>query len=261
MQRIDIVLVAALAGAVEAAVFTASTRFIVAGQMGAFAISLAVQPPLAAALARGDRRAARHLFQTSAAWLLGIAWPLYLTFCVFGSTLLAIFGSGYGGGTRVLLVVSVGMLIGTACGDVDSVLVMAGRTSWSLANTLLGLGVMVGLDLWLIPDHGARGAAIGWGAAIAIKNLAGLAQLGIAFGLQPFGRATVTMAALAFACFGALAAALNTLPLRNGLTLIVSLTAASATYAIGLWLLRTPLQLHEFGTLRRHPTRQHAIGR
>jgi O-antigen/teichoic acid export membrane protein len=254
MQRIDIVLVGALAGAVQAAVFTASTRFIVAGQMGSFAVSLAVQPPLAAALARHDLDSTRHLFQTSAAWLIGITWPLYLTFCVSGPSLLHVFGHGYGGGSTILLLVTLGMLIGSGCGDVDSVLVMSGRTAWSLANTLLGLAVMIGLDIWLIPLHGGVGAAIGWGGAIAAKNVAGLVQARCAYGLHPFARPMLIMAVLNGACFAGVQSAVRLIPLPETVSLIVALLIAAGAYGMGLWLLRQPLLLDEFRALRRKQT-------
>jgi O-antigen/teichoic acid export membrane protein len=251
MQRIDIVLVGALSGAVQAAIFTASTRFVVAGQMGRQAVSLAVQPPLAEAIAHQNRAAARQLFQTSAAWLLGVSWPLYLTFCLPDSPLLSIFGRGYGDGATILLLVSIGMLVGTACGDVDSVLIMAGRTSRSLSNMLTALAVMIGLDLWLIPGHGALGAAVGWGSSIAVKNLMALWQIWRAYGLHPFGRATVTMAVLSVCCFTLIPLALRAAPLGGWPALLVGLTLSGAAYLIGLWLLRARLELHEFRSLRR----------
>jgi len=44
MQRFDIVLVGALAGAVDAAIYAAATRFVVVGQLGTNALTLAAQP-------------------------------------------------------------------------------------------------------------------------------------------------------------------------------------------------------------------------
>jgi O-antigen/teichoic acid export membrane protein len=251
MQRIDIVLVGALASAVQAAIFTAGTRFVVAGQMGGLAISLAVQPALAAALARDDHTAARHVYQVAAAWLLGVTWPLYLTFCLRGHTLLRVFGHGYSTGTTVLVVVTLGMIVGVLCGDVDNVQMMSGRTMWSLGNTVSGLAVMIGLDVWLIPGHGALGAAIGWAAAIAVKNLAGLAQVYRAFGLHPFATELMTMAGLNIVCFIGLESAVRLLPLPDAATFVLGLAVASIAYLAGLWTLRRPLRLDEFGSLRR----------
>jgi O-antigen/teichoic acid export membrane protein len=251
IQRIDIVLVGALAGATQAAIFTASTRFIVAGQLGSFAVTLAIQPPLAAAIARADHAAAKDLFQTSAAWLAGITFPLYLTFCVSGRTLQHVFGSGYGGGGTILLLVTAGMLAGAACGDVDSALVMSGRTTWSLLNTIFALAVMVGLDVWLIPDHGAVGAGIGWGVAVFAKNLAGLAQVWILLRLQPFATAMVTMISLNLACFLGVQSGIRALPMPELPSFVLGFAVAAGLYLVGLWFLRRQLRLDEFRSLRR----------
>lgn len=259
IQRIDIVLVGALAGATQAAVFTAGTRFVVAGQMGSFAVTLAVQPPLAAALARSDHASVKHLFQTSSAWLIGITFPLYLTFCVSGRTLQHVFGSGYSGGAEILLFVTFGMIVGALCGDVDSALVMSGRTTWSLVNTVFALALMVGLDLWLIPIHGALGAGIGWGVAVAAKNLAGLLQVWLILSVHPFASAMLIMTALNLVCFVGVQAAVRALALPELVSLIAGIIVASGVYVLGLWRFRTPLMLDEFRSLRRRRKRPSTI--
>jgi O-antigen/teichoic acid export membrane protein len=251
LQRVDIVLVAALAGAADAALFTASTRFVVVGQAVGYAISLALQPQLASELARSDLLGARRLFQTSAAWLVGFTWPLYLTFCVHGRELLSVFGGGYLSGATVLALVACGLLVGTAVGDVDSVLVMSGRTVLSMANTVLGLVVMIGLDLWLIPRHGALGAALGWGGALVVKNLAGLVQVHRVYRMHPFSTASALAMALAAVCFGGISGGTRLLVGSGWWALVSGLSLAATAYLAGLWLLRGPLHLAEFGAVRR----------
>jgi O-antigen/teichoic acid export membrane protein len=251
MQRLDIVLVAALAGAVPAALYTAATRFLVVGQMGNRAISLAVQPRLGESLARGDLQQTRHFYQTATAWLMLVTWPLYLMFVVFGVQLLSIFGRGYDAGSEVLFLLSLTMLLATACGMVDMVLNMAGRTSWNLANVALSLGVQLGVDLWLIPDHGILGAAIGWAAGIACANLVPLTQIGVALGLHPFGRTTATAAVLAFGCFGIVPWLVRFGLGTSWTSVLVSLLVSGCLYASLLWRLRRPLQLTALAGLRR----------
>ena len=87
-----------------------------------------------------------------------------------------------------MVILGLTMLLATACGQVDMVLITTGRSSWSLVNGLLALVVNVGLDLLLIPRFGITGAAIGWAAAIIVTNLIPLAQLAISKRLNPFGR-------------------------------------------------------------------------
>ena len=84
----------------------------------------------------------------------------------------------------------------TVCGMVNMLHNMAGRTSWTLANSLVALAVMVVVDLLLLPRLGILGAGIGWAAAIVTNNAVPLTQLWRSMGLHPFGRATLRAAAL-----------------------------------------------------------------
>jgi len=143
LQRLDIVLITVLIGPAQAAVYTAATRFLVVGQLGSTAVATAAQPRLAEQLAVDDRRSAQAVYRSATAWIVLLTWPLYLLSAVFADSLLTVFGSGYTAGTDVVLVLAVAMLVATACGMVDMLLNMAGRTAWTLANSLLALVVMV----------------------------------------------------------------------------------------------------------------------
>lgn len=172
LQRLDIVLVAAIRGPAEAA----ATRFLVVGQLGGQAISLAVQPHLGVHLTREDRAETNNLYRTATAWLILMTWPLYLLAVAFAPYLLGVFGAGYAEGAAVVLVLCLTMLVATGCGMVDVVLNMAGRTSWNLGNSLLALTVNVTLNHLLIPPLGILGAAIAWAVAILVNSLLPLAR-------------------------------------------------------------------------------------
>jgi O-antigen/teichoic acid export membrane protein len=255
MQRLDIVLVAALAGAVEAAIYTAATRFLVVGQTGSRAISLAVQPRIGEALALQDIATAKRLYRVSTNWLMLVTWPTYLVFVFFGERLLSLFGSDYSAGHEVLLLLSLVMLFGTGCGMVDMVLNMAGKTSWNVMNVAFSLGVQIGVDLWLIPDLGILGAAIGWAAGIVLANLVPLLQIGIVYGLHPFGRTTFVTVTLTTVCFGGVPAATIALMGEGWWSLVVSLAVGCLVYAAALWRFRHTLHLTELANVRRRRRR------
>jgi O-antigen/teichoic acid export membrane protein len=255
MQRLDIVLVAAMAGAVPAAVYTAATRFLVVGQTGQRAISLAVQPRIGEALALEDLARAKQLYRVSTSWLMLVTWPTYLTFIFFGERLLGVFGRDYVAGRDVLLLLSTVMLFATGCGMVDMVLNMAGRTSWNLYNVGLSLGVQIGVDLWLIPSQGILGAAIGWAAGIVLANLVPLLQIGITLGLHPFGRTTVVTVSATLLCFGAVPALTIAILGQGWWSLVVSLAVGGCAYAVALWRFRGTLHLVELANVRRRRRR------
>ncbi|MQA86950.1 MAG: oligosaccharide flippase family protein [Streptosporangiales bacterium] len=254
LQRLDIVLVGALRGPAEAAIYAAATRFLVVGQLGNQAIAFVIQPRLSELLARHDMAETGAVYRISTGWLVTIAWPLYLVSAALAPLILLVFGEGYSGGTVVMVILSLAMLVATGCGMVDTVLVMAGRTTWHLGNVLLALAVNVTLDFLLIPDYGVLGAAVAWAVAIAVNNLLPLAEVLLGLRLHPFGAGMFTAAALAGVCFGLLPllvrlVAGDTLPILGG-----AIGVGAALYVAGLWAFRGVLNLAALGRVRRGAT-------
>ncbi|MEV4248405.1 polysaccharide biosynthesis C-terminal domain-containing protein [Streptosporangium canum] len=186
-QRLDIVVVAMLAGPVEAAIYTAATRFKIVGQLANQGLTQAVQPRLVRALAAGDLPRARELYQSTTMWLVLLTWPIWLGYAVLAPWLLGLFGDGYASGVPVALVLAATMTLSTACGMVDVVLTSAGHTGSSLANLVAAITVTVALDALLVPACGASGAALGWAGGMLVKNLLPLWQIHRRYGLRPFG--------------------------------------------------------------------------
>jgi O-antigen/teichoic acid export membrane protein len=242
VQRLDIVLVAIMKGPVEAALYTAATRFLVLGQAGGTAISRASQPRLTELFAQQDRRGTNVVYQGTTGWLILLTWPIYLLAMVYGPLVLEIFGHSYQAGYSVMLVLSGAQLIGGVVGQVDIVLVTAGKSSWSLINGLLVLVTNVGLDLWLIPKLGILGAAIGWAAAITVSNVVPLAQLAFVFKLHPFGRGCFVAIVLTAVAFGAVPLAIH-MVLPGYLGLVLGTLAGCVLLLAGLARFRRSLKL------------------
>ena len=238
MLRLDVVLVASLAGLAQSAVYAAATRFLSLGLLASGAISQAAQPQLGEALALRDRRGAQELYQTATAWLIVPAWPVYLLLLLFSPTIMQLFGPGYEKGSTVVVVLAATMLVASACGMVSMVLTMAGRASWNMYNVLLGVAVQVGLDVWLIPRIGLVGAAIGWASGILVTNLVPLAQLVALHRLHPFGRNSVTAMGLAVAAVGVPAAVARLAFGQTVTALVVAFSAAALLYPAARWATR-----------------------
>lgn len=194
MARLDILLVVALRGPTEAAIYVAATRFVVVGQLASQALGLSAQPHIAGAAARGDGQALDELYRLTTCWLVLLTWPAYLVCAAFAPELMQVFGDGYAGGVDVVLVMAAAMLVATASGMVDVFVNMAGRSSWTMITAFAGLLTMVIVDLVLIGPLGSTGAAIGWAAAIVVRNGLSLSVLYRQVGMKPF-RGPVLLAA------------------------------------------------------------------
>jgi O-antigen/teichoic acid export membrane protein len=245
LQRLDIVLVAALRGPAAAAVYTAATRLLVSGQLGGSAISGSVQPTLAEALSAGDIPKARLAYQTATCWLVLLTWPFYLLSIVDVHLFLEIFGRGYTTASEVGILLALSMLVGTACGMVDLVLTMGGKTTWNLANVGGALAINVVLDVLLIPPYGIMGAAIGWAAAIVFNNVVPLAQIWHALRLQPFGKPTILALSLTASIFVAIPWTVALTASRSLTPSLIGMGVALAVYGVMLVVLWERLRLAE----------------
>lgn len=248
IQRVDIVLVALWLSPSEAAVYAAATRFLVFGQLAAAAIGTAVQPRISTLSARGEMGPLKHLYRTSTAWVMFATWPLYLTFLVHAEWLMRLFGPDYVAGASVLQILSAAMLVATACGAVDAVLLMAGRSTLTMINAWIALAVNIGLNIWLIPQLGIVGAAVAWVAAILVNNLLPLAQVLVVLRVHPFGRITLLAAAVPLVLFG-LVPWITALLGGGAVGGIAVFAAGAAIYGLLLWRWRHALGLD--GLLRR----------
>ena len=254
---LNTLLVGRLDSTKAAGIFNAATRYITAGLMVGVAVQQVAGPKLSELMAQRSWDRARGVYQTTTGWLMVATWPLYLTFAIFAPTLLRLFGDGFGGGADALFVLGLTMLVATAVGTVDMVLLMGGKSSWNLFNTVVALSSNIVLNLLLIPRYGGTGAAIAWSSSIIFTNLLPLVQVWKFLGMHPFGRGFPKVVLAAGAAYGALG-----LVLRFGLGTSMPIFAlyqvlAGLLYVGMLWRHREVLQLDVLlGELKRKNRRR-----
>lgn len=254
LQRFDLVLVAALLGPVEAALYVAASRFLVVGQLTNQAVGVAAQHRFAALFATGDLATIRRLYHTTTAWLVLGTWPFLLLCLVFAEPVLAVFGPAYPAAAPVMQLLCAAMLLGTGCGMVSLVLEMSGRSLPVLVLTLAALLVNVGLNLVLIPLFGLPGAAVAWAGAIAVNNLGPLWLLHRRYRLHPVSGAVVLAGATTVGCFG-IGPAVTAYWWGSG-PAVVAAACGAAGYAALLWRARRLWDLTAFAAILRRAGRR-----
>jgi O-antigen/teichoic acid export membrane protein len=218
------------------------TRYLLFGSVVSQAILGVVGPKLSELLTGGMRARAKAVYRAATAWGMILSWPFYLTMAVFAPALLSVLGHNFLQARTVLIVLGLSMVVATGVGPVDMVLLMGGKSTWNLLNTLAAVILNITLNLLLIPRLGMEGAAIAWSASILANNLVPLIQTWSFLKLHPFGRPPFVVGAAAVACFGGggLAAALafgTALPV-----LLVSFALSSIVYASILWRFRADIE-------------------
>lgn len=263
LQWLDIVLVGVLASPEAAAIYAVATRLLQFGVLAAFAVAQAAEPRFGAALAEGGPERAVSLYRASTAWLILLTWPIYLVVTIFAPALLALFGPEFVSGAPVVMILVAAVLIGSALGPVDVLLVMAGKSTWSLWNSGLGLGVSVGLNVVLIPRLGIAGAAVAWAVTRVLLNVLPLRQVSRLLAFRPFGDGSLLAAALALGIFGVLGMVARLALGPNLASAAACCLVAGGIYVIALRRFRHRLDLAALGGIfsRRHPARPIAAGR
>ncbi|SCG60415.1 Membrane protein involved in the export of O-antigen and teichoic acid [Micromonospora echinaurantiaca] len=204
---VGVLLTSVLAGPADAGVFGAVGRYVLAGQLALQGLRVAVSPQLSRLLGQGERAAAAAVHRQLTTWGLVLSWPVYLLLAVFGVAFLDLFGAEFRAGAAAMTVLALAMLVNTGVGNVQSLLLMGGRSGLHLLATLAGLLVTVSLGLWLIPGHGATGAALAWAAGIATENLTAYGCARAVVGEPLLDAATLRAAAVTTTAVGAAAGA------------------------------------------------------
>jgi O-antigen/teichoic acid export membrane protein len=193
-------------------------------------------------MALEDHEGTARVFAGCTTWTVALTWPVHLSVAVAAPLYLSAFGPGYAGAGQVATVIlALTMLVATASGPVDVMLLMAGRSGLSLVNNAAALGVDLALDAVLIPRLGVTGAAIGWAVALLTRNLLPFAQVRRLLGMSPRGAGLSVAATSALACFGAVP--LLARAVFGTVAAAPALVAGAACYAALLWAVRDRLAL------------------
>ncbi|TDC55435.1 lipopolysaccharide biosynthesis protein [Actinomadura sp. KC345] len=249
-QRADIVLVAALSSPREAAIYTAATRFIVISQLVTQAVQNVMQPAVSRLLALADRAGAQRIFAVCASWNLALAWPVHLSIAVGAPVYLGAFGPGYGGsGEAVTVILAMAMLVATATGARDVMLLMAGRSGLSLVNQSTALGVNLVLNVLLIPPFGIVGAAVARASGLLVRTMLALVQVRRILGMSPASAGLFWAGGSALVSFAVLPLAVRFVAGSSPIAFACALVPGVILYFALLWAGRERLSLTAFASL------------
>jgi O-antigen/teichoic acid export membrane protein len=168
---VGVLLTGALAGQVQAGVFAAVGRYVLAGLLIMQGLRVAVAPQLSRLLGADRRADAAAVYRRTTLWIVLLSWPAYLLLAVFAPAFLELFGSQFAAGATPMAVLAAAMLVNVGVGLVQTVLLMSGNSRGHLLATVLGLTLNITAGCVLIPAHGALGAAIAWSIGIVAENV------------------------------------------------------------------------------------------
>ena len=246
---LDVLLVGALMSPRDAAIYTVATRIIQMGSLALDAIGQAVEPMFSRLLAGNHHERTGTLYQVAAAWLISLTWPLFIAAMVFASTVLGLFGPDFGEAAPVVVILALSSLLGTGLGSIDILLVMAGKSVWSLWNAGAALGANIVLNLLLIPEMGLNGAALAWAISRVLANVLPFLEMRTLLPVNPAGAGWRAAAVASIATFGVIGLAMRLLFGESVLVVAAYVAIAGSAYSWILWTWRHKLDFAAFAGL------------
>jgi O-antigen/teichoic acid export membrane protein len=111
------------------------------------------------------------MVQRITAWTMLLVWPVAAVLITHGDVVLSLFGAEFAAGSTALELLAMAMIVCTAFGHLDNVLLMGGRARLSLLNVGASVALMVALYTVLTPRYGLMGAAWSWAIGLVAYNL------------------------------------------------------------------------------------------
>lgn len=242
----DVLLVMALAGPAAGGVYAIVRRLAGVGGLLESTMRIVTGPMISRAFAHGDRRELAALFQQGSGVLVLVGGPVYVTLIVLGGEVLALFGPEFPLGRVALAVVAAAFLLETACGMLQTMLLMGGKSHWQLQNKTAQLVVLVVVAVLLVPRLGLLGAALAWAAGVLTNLVLATGQVRTLCGARPSLRTVALPATLVALTFGALPVAAGQLVGWTPVSLLLVLAAAGLSHLVLVLLLRHHLPLSDF---------------
>ncbi|WP_082716669.1 flippase [Microterricola viridarii] len=248
---LDVLIVGIIAGSAAAGIYGGASRFIAAGLIIDTALRIVVATRFSSLLFQEKYGEVQALYRIAARWLVLLSAPIYVVLAVFAPVVLGWLGPEFEQGSTALAILCVGAILTCTTGNIQSVLLMSGRSGWAAFNKAVVLALNVGGNLILIPLIGVNGAAITWAFSMLVDAVLAVIEVRHFIGIRmEFG--TIAYALLiALTTFGIPAIAFR-LSLGATLPALALSLAVSALLFVGWCALdRDRLQLRDFALLAR----------
>lgn len=248
---LDVLLVGILLGSAEAGVYGSAARFVAAGIVVLTALRIVVAPRFSVLLGEQRLGEVEELYTVTARWVLLFGAPVYVLLAVYSPTVLGWLGDGFQEGVTCMVILSIGSIVLLAAGNVQSLLLMSGRSGRGAINRLVVVCFNVAGNLLLLPRIGIEGAAITWAASMALSTLLAARDVhkatGIALGIRSIG-ATALVVLL---CVGTPTLAVERLAGQGVGQLALSAVVGGTCLAVYCVLDRRRLRLDQLLHMRR----------
>lgn len=186
-NQIDIVMIGAMIGLKETAIYGVAAAIGKVIMVPARSINRIGQAVIADTWKANDLEKMSKIYRKSATINIVLGCWIVMGIWINEASLFRILPEGYEVGRNALLILCLSRLIGIGHGFNATIIRNSRHYAVNSVINILGLLLVVGTNLVLIPIYGITGAALATLIATALPNLTRYLFLKIKYGLEPFG--------------------------------------------------------------------------
>lgn len=137
-----------------------------------FAFNTILSPKIGEMFAKADLKSIGKICRQTTGLMAIMTAPIFFGLFFFSEEILYLFGKGFVDGTILpLQILLIGQFIHVLFGPTGNILLMCGYEKYLFYSALIGVALLLGLNLLLVPDYGILGAAIAHATTWTIRNL------------------------------------------------------------------------------------------
>lgn len=174
---ISVLIVGATASDAAAGVYGVTARLVAAGLVVDAALRVVVAPLFSRLHNRHDLDGVGVLHVTATTWLVLFSAPIFILVAVYSPVVLSVFGSEFIAGATALSVMCVGVLTAFLAGNVQTILLTAGRSGLAALNKAVVVVINIALIPPLMALWGITGAAVAFTVACVADALLAWAEI------------------------------------------------------------------------------------
>ena len=145
------------------------------------------KPVISGLIAKNNVKEVKETYKRISKWIFLINGLGLLIILIFGQDIIRIlFTKDYLLAPLALFILAIGRFLNSSFGPEGMTLEAFGNTKLLMLNSLIMLGINLGLNYLLIPKYGIVGASIATASSITIGGLAGLIEIYFLYRMQPF---------------------------------------------------------------------------
>nr|MBA3350567.1 polysaccharide biosynthesis protein [Actinomycetota bacterium] len=216
--------------------------------VGLFAIALALQGPGGVFLsgivniwapvvsdlyARGEIERLESLYQTITRWVATFSFPVFGLLMLYPDVFVRIFNSRALDAAPLVVILAIGNVFYTGTGPTGYVISMTGRPGVNFINSIVAVGLYVGLAFLIVPRYGAIGMAVVDASVTASINSVRVIEAKLLVGVQPFGRSFLKPVGATLLAMG-ISLAWRLVPGEGVLLELPGIVLAAAVYLVTL---------------------------